>query len=80
MSPSRDFAPSWSMVGRFRSAAGAVFGELCQTGDSLARLNARTLADIGIAHVGQGRDSVHVAMTDTGRQDVKRSVTGRHRT
>jgi hypothetical protein len=45
-----------------------------QATETLRDLNAHTLADIGIAQVGQGPAKLHVAMTDTRRYEVKKSL------
>lgn len=67
-------APSWQFIGHLLNSASALFAEKRQPAETLRSLDARTLTDIGIAHVGQGPESLHLEMTDTRRQDVKKSV------
>lgn len=74
MSPSIQPDASRNAICTLLSSAAALFTGRSQVPETLRDLDAHTLADIGIAQVGQGPATLHVAVTDTRRYEVKRSL------
>jgi hypothetical protein len=74
MSPSIHAAPSRSTICHLLVSAASLFGGRGHSAETLRGLDARTLADIGIAQVGQGPESLHFAMTDTRKLEVRKSL------
>jgi hypothetical protein len=74
MSPSIQPDAARHAISALLSSAAALLNGRSQAPETLRDIDARTLADIGIAQVGQGPATLHVAMTDTRRYEVKRSL------
>jgi len=74
MSPSSHAAPSRSTICHLLNSAASLFSGRGQSADTLRGLDPRTLADIGIAQVGQGPGSLHFAMTDTRKLQVRKPL------
>lgn len=74
MSPSAHFASSRNAFGSLLSSAAALLAGRGPSAEGLRGVDARTLVDIGIDHVGQGPAALHVAVTDTGRLEVKKPL------
>lgn len=72
MSPASHSAPSRNAFGSLLGPATALFTGRSRGAGSLRGLDSHTLADIGIAQVGQGPAALQLATTDTGGLRVNR--------